>query len=108
MNKQQIFGKYSKRVGDSIFTITGITKDSRESTRCFGFYFTQEEAVTAVLQNKSGMDEGGYYHYMLVEEHTAGVYGMPHQEIWFSFRKGKYRQIQVPHRYKNTTNFAIG
>lgn len=108
MNKQQIFDKYSKRVGDSIFTITGITKDSRESTRCFGFYFTQEEAVKAALGNSGDMNEGGYYHYLLVEEHTTGVYGIPRREIWFSFRKGKYRQIQAPHKYKNTTNFAIG
>ncbi len=112
MNKQEILTKYSCRptigVQDSIFTVTGITKDPRSSARCFGFYFSKEDAVDAVLRNCGGMDEGGYYQYLVVEEHVTGAYTMPRQEIWFSWRRNKYKEIKMPPKFEQITNFAMG
>jgi len=99
--------KRNRNAADTIFTITGMTKDSHE-TRCFGFYYALDNAVSAVLENRGGMDEGRYYHYLIIEEIGWGVYSMTRQELWFSFCKGKYRRIQVPHHSKNIFNFGIG
>jgi hypothetical protein len=62
-----------------IYTITVITKDGRDS-RCFGFYFTQDEALDAISENRGSMCEC-LYEYIVLEKQGQGI----HAIYWFKW-----------------------
>jgi hypothetical protein len=67
----------------SIYTITGVTEDfPKGRVRNFGWFPFFEEAESAVLNNSCGIDEGGFYSNLVIEECESGVYVVGNYETW--------------------------
>lgn len=97
-----------------IYTLTSITKDGRDS-RCFGFYFSLEEAKLAADENRCSMSEC-YYHYLVIEEIGEGIHAGAEQVQWYKWsgghelrggEEGKWVKCEMPQndRFIGTVNW---
>lgn len=88
---------------DEIHTVTGVRTEQQVSvhgkpyeavdTRCFGWYPTLEEALSAAAENACDINEAGHYPWLVVESVGPGVYAGPRhgQERWFRWiQDGEY------------------
>lgn len=66
---------------NKIYTITSITKDKKNS-RCFGFFFNESSARTAVINNSGGLEEC-LYDYIVIEEQGQGIHAMAKPVQWY-------------------------
>jgi len=91
-----------------IYTITGITKDfPKGRVRNFGWFPFFEEAESAVLNNSCGMDEGGFYSTIVIEECESGVYVIGNYETSNEWDGEKYNKSEKPLRCKGIVNFSF-
>lgn len=95
-----------------ITALTGL--DESSNTRCFGYYPTREEALLAVLENRSNLNEG-IYNYIVVEKIGIGIHSLSEEETWFRWLQtggylgeGNWRQIAKPPETEHIINYAIG
>ncbi len=74
-----------------IYTITAIPNESsKHPPRCFGYYFTEQEAYGAALGNYGGMDECLYNH-LVIEKLAPGIHSSvdAEQVFWFEWVGGQ-------------------
>lgn len=96
-----------------IFTVTAITKDFKGpfATRCFGFYFTENAARNAALNNRGGMDEC-LYEYLVIEKQGEGIHAHAKDIQWYRWyhpegQEGHWVESERPRieRFQRITNF---
>lgn len=86
----------------------------------FGWYFTETEAVKAVVENYGDLHEC-YFDYAVVEEITNGIHGRPITEIWFKWdppkgamfgygqeNKSWWKNVDKPKGLEGVISFGIG
>jgi hypothetical protein len=100
-------------IRDTIFTVTTVYGTSLMDvhSRCIGYYFSEEYAIEAVLQNAGDMNEAGSYPYCVIEEMEQGIYAIPPQKImWFKWNDEEegYEQIEKqPEQFGQACCFGI-
>jgi len=96
----------------SIFTITTLSRNKDHNrSRCVGFYFKQQDAEEAVINNDNDIFEEGYYPYCVIEEVGQGIYFLPRNEIWYkwSLHTNRYEKLtEKPKRFNIIVCFGIG
>lgn len=78
--------------------------------RCFGFFFTEKEAINAVLNNDCDIHEC-LYEYVVIEEINDGIHGGVVNEIWFEWNRKKSGWEKIskkPVFAKRICNWGIG
>lgn len=77
--------------------------------RTFGYYSSPVEALEAVLQNKSNLQEG-LYDYVVIEAMEEGIHPISVKEDWFNWDKelNTWKRCEKPAEFKNTINFSLG
>lgn len=86
-----------------VHTVTGIRTERHLSVkgnpyeavdaRCFGWYPSLEEAMSAAASNACDINEAGHYPWLVVESVPPGVYagGMVDEEHWYRWAQdGEY------------------
>lgn len=92
-----------KKAQELIHTVTGIRTEQQLNvhgtpyeaveTRCFGWYPTLEEALSAAADNACDINEAGHWPWLVVESAPPGVYCGPlHDgERWYAWvQEGTY------------------
>jgi hypothetical protein len=98
-----------------IYFLTVLSSDQTRS-RCWGFYFKEEEAIESILDNEGDPFEAGYYDLAVIEGYPEGTHAIAETEKWFS---AKYRKTETdwthdvkpipkPEQFEHTCNFALG
>ena len=86
--------------------------DDGGSRRVVGFYFSFEEAETAVLNNWGDIYEDGYYKYAVIEGHEEGLYSIDLHPQFYKWEgdaeTGGYKPIERPECTKYFGGFTIG
>lgn len=100
-----------------IYVVTTIHRNQDDNyQRAVGYYFRQEHAIQAVVNNICDIYEHAHYNYAVIEAVEEGLYQYDLEPLWFSVNaertdKGiKYdvKQIEPPYFAKNTVGFGIG
>jgi hypothetical protein len=67
-----------------ICTVTAITKDRRALSRCFGYFFTENAARIAAINNHGGMHEC-LYDYLVIEKQSEGIHAHAQDVQWYKW-----------------------
>ena len=84
-----------QEVEDIIKEAKGLPKDYKyenHDSRTWGFYYDLGEALNAVHENWTDMNEAGYYDYAVIEPHDVGLLGIEKavsNTLWF---KAEYEE----------------
>ena len=94
-----------------IYTVTAVPE--RGHCRCVGYFYSYQEALSAI--NKygiNGLDEGGLFKYLVVEKFESGIYAMSFgAETWFVADHDTNSWVELqdkPEKFKGTTNYGMG
>ncbi len=96
-----------------IFTITAYPYGhsdlhKHDFPRVFGYYLTQQQAIDAVINDKTGMDESGYYTHMVIEAVPPGAYAMASVVCWFEWKEDQWKRCAPPKDMNHICNHAMG
>lgn len=94
-----------------MFFITATNK-SGDTTRCFGYFPTYDQALVAVNENRGGMDEC-FYDYLVLEYIKPGIhawYPDDEKQHWFEWNENfnKWVSCDCPKNFEMICNWAIG
>ena len=98
----------------SIFTITCVwpARDGKSNIRCWGYYFTFNEAERVILNNDTDIFECGYYTYAVIEEIRPGLLIRQRGEWWYRYKrinsKDKISKCKKPKELIGTICFGLG
>ena len=87
--------------------------NSKNDTRCVGYFSDKEMAIEVVENNIGDLYEAGCYPYIVIENIPEGIYQYDTQPIWFVYVKKteKYQICATPlfiRKQKCMVGFAIG
>lgn len=100
-----------------IYAVTTIRKKQDDNDhRTVGYYFSQEHAIQAVMDNVCNIYEHAHYNYAVIEAVEEGFYQYDLDPLWFYVNaertdKGiRYdvKQIEPPNFAKNIVGYGIG
>lgn len=78
------------------------------SSRCFGYYPTNEQAFQALAENRCDMFEY-YYGYAVVERIEPGIHSSAEETTWFEYNQEKDGFFPMTDTVQTSfSNFAIG
>jgi len=102
-----------------IFAVTAIRAGEERRSRMFGYFFKEETARQAVLENWLDMYECGYYDHVVVERMPPGIHPFSHEVQWYRWdtalgwyelgkTPGSWQPAEKPAGLENTVNFCFG
>jgi hypothetical protein len=68
----------------NIYTITALTDTRKDSSRCFGFFFSESAARIAASNNHGSMQEC-LYEYLVIEKQGEGIHAHAKDVQWYSW-----------------------
>lgn len=79
-----------------------------QNKRCFGYFLTLEQAITAVACNAGNMEEC-YYNHLVIEEIPEGIHSVPISETWYVWNTEiGWVPSEKPEWSEGTINWSIG
>ena len=97
---------------DRIYTVTSVNIEQPvPRTRCWGYYFSKNEAIEAVKNNTGDLVECGYYSHAVIEEIKEGILQVDLTPLWFRFTDqevGKAVEIDRPPDQIGIVNYGMG
>jgi len=101
---------------DSIYVITGITGQLKPNTtifgdtRPFGWFPSFEIAERIILENKSDINEAGYYRFFVIEEIQSGIHAISNMESWYQwdYDHKAYYAIDKPREFRHIIGWSLG
>jgi len=76
--------------------------------RCFGYFSTEEKAITAVACNAGNMEEC-YYNFLVIEEISEGIHSIPISETWYTWNTDiGWVPSEKPEWSIGFTNWSLG
>ena len=94
-----------------ITTLKGTHMTQNFSSRCVGFFETEEAAANEVEANSGDMYECDFK-YAVIEKYGPGIYFRSEAVRWYEWkgnsREGRYVRCERPEVYKGICNFSIG
>jgi hypothetical protein len=100
-----------------IYVVTTIRKKQDDNDqRTVGYYFSQEHAIQAVMNNMCDIYEYAHYNLAVIEAVEEGLYQYDLDPLWFSVKaertdngiKYDVKQIKPPEFSRNLVGFGIG
>jgi hypothetical protein len=100
-----------------IYVVTTIhRKQEDKHQRTVGYYFRQEHAIQAVVNNICDIYEHAHYNYAVIEAVEEGLYQYDLDPLWFYVSaertdngiKYDVKQIKPPEFSRNLVGFGIG
>ncbi len=98
-----------KNENKTIFCITCLDSARHSYSRCFGYFFSLEEAKEYLKTDKADIREC-LYDYCVVEEFQPGIHAYSLQEVWFKFdeEKNNWVESEAPLLAEGVINFGMG
>lgn len=99
---------------ECIYTITALANASDPKAdwkpRCFGYYFTEQEAKNAVATNHCDLNEN-YYTWLVIEKIKPGIHRHAEVVMWYYWQNSSDAWIEtstIPEHLTGVINFVIG
>ena len=98
-----------------IYTLTQVGFMSRlntekiSDTRCIGYFFDLTKINEIIKKGMYGLNEAGYYPYLIVEHVPEGVYPFNTKVVaWYKYKNNKWSKLKKAPKIANPSSICYG